>query len=114
MQRDLMEVLQESFDKRIIFPEKVYQASYRKIMGLQEELAALKAELAELRADKRRLDWLGNEYVFTEPFDMPTGGGDADVGWRLAQEHMGKKERVVLSEEFRDDLRQTIDKAMAK
>ena len=72
MQRDLMEVLQESFDKRIIFPEKVYQASYRKIMGLQEELAALKAELAELRADKARLDWLADKDNKIGNVSLPT------------------------------------------
>lgn len=41
---------------------------------------------------------------------MPTGAGDADVGWRITQYHEGGRE-VVVAEVFSDDLRAALDLA---
>lgn len=53
---------------------------------------------------------IASEYLTVEPFDMPTGQGDADVGWRVYQ-YQGFDKKL-LAEHFFDDLRAAIDAAM--
>jgi hypothetical protein len=60
------------------------------------------------------LDFIGSEYLDVSAFAMPTGAGDADVGWKLVQEHEGKKGRVEVACHYRDDLRAAIREAMQK
>jgi hypothetical protein len=60
--------------------------------------------------DSERLDFIAAEYLHVIPFDMPTGGGDADVGWRVLQSHQGKGD-VEIAAAHRDDLREAIDAA---
>jgi hypothetical protein len=58
------------------------------------------------------LDFIASEYLDVSAFAMPTGAGDADVGWKLVQEHEGKKGRVEVACHYRDDLRAAIREAM--
>lgn len=68
--------------------------------------------LTSVHPDTVLLDFIASEYLDVSPFAMPTGQGDADVGWQLHQEHEGKKGRVVVAYHYRDDLRAAIRKAM--
>jgi hypothetical protein len=63
-------------------------------------------------ADTILLDFIASEYLDVSAFTMPTGAGDADVGWKLVQEHEGKKGRVEVACHYRDDLRAAIREAM--
>lgn len=63
------------------------------------------------RRDSDRLDAIASEYLYVEPFDMPTGMGDADVGWRIRQDFGGTKGIAVVAEVYEDDLRAAIDAA---
>jgi hypothetical protein len=60
------------------------------------------------------LDFIASEYLDVSAFAMPTGAGDADVGWKLVQEHEGNKGRVEVACHYRDDLRAAIREAMQK
>ena len=65
-----------------------------------------------MREDAERLKHIANEYLTVEPFDMPTGQGDSDVGWRVFQWH--GTNRVTLGEIHKDDMRAAIDAARRK
>lgn len=62
--------------------------------------------------DKERLDWLQREACDLQCFDMATGQGDADIGWRVISHHMAKPYERAIGEAFKDDLRAAIDAAM--
>lgn len=63
--------------------------------------------------DKDRLDWLQSNSCDLVCFDMPTGQGDADIGWRVIGHHMSEPQERTIGEVFRDDPRAAIDAAMA-
>lgn len=63
--------------------------------------------------DGARLDWLAREYWRLDPFDMPTGAGDADVGWRVLQYHGDEPRERIVAEVYTDDPRAAIDAAIA-
>lgn len=69
-----------------------------------------KAEGAE-PADTKRLNWLRDNSCDLRCFDMPTGAGDADIGWRVIEHHMAKPHERVVGEAFEDDPRKAIDAA---
>ena len=84
---------------------------------VQNELAGdfafhLARTLAAAHPDTERLDALAANYWKLDPFNMPTGGDDADVGWRVIQYHMGKPQERTVAEVYRDDMRAAIDAAM--
>jgi hypothetical protein len=54
------------------------------------------------------LDLVASEYLHVVPFDMPTGAGDADVGWLAMQSHQGKTEAVELHRVWEDDVRKLL------
>ncbi len=70
-----------------------------------------KAEGSE-PADTKRLDWLRDNSCDLRCFDMPTGAGDADIGWRVIEHHMAKPHERVVGEAFEDDPRKAIDAAI--
>jgi hypothetical protein len=72
----------------------------------------VKDQTTSQRADTIMLDFIASEYLDVSAFAMPTGAGDADVGWKLVQEHEGKKGRVEVACHYRDDLRAAIREAM--
>lgn len=76
------------------------------------DLAMKHRDLAE--RDAVRLSFIQREYIKVEPTVLPTGGGDADVGWRLTDYYESDPQERVVAEIFRDDLREAIDAAIAK
>jgi hypothetical protein len=77
---------------------------------LREMVEALNAAIK----DHRRLEYIQNEYLCVEPFNIPTGQGDADVGWEVSQWHEGKPTPISLVTHYRDDVRAAIDETMNK
>lgn len=85
--------------------------------ALQSENARLRAELERVKGDaddRQRLDFIQREYIRVDSFDIPTGAGDADVGWRLTDFYMAEPHERIVAEVFRDDLRAAIDAARGK
>lgn len=74
-------------------------------------LSPTKAAVTSADVDETRLDFLASEYLHLVPFEMPTGGGDADVGWRVLQSHIGKGDVEIVAV-YADDPRRAIDNAM--
>lgn len=60
--------------------------------------------------DTEHLDFLSAEYLHLIPFEMPTGAGDADVGWKVLQSHQGRGD-VVIAEVYEDSPRKAIEAA---
>lgn len=78
---------------------------------------ATRAEAAEREAganakDAERLDAIAENYWKLDPFDRPTGGGDADVGWRVIQYHRGDPSERTVAKVYEDDPRSAIDAAI--
>jgi hypothetical protein len=69
---------------------------------------------AEDASDTALLNILADEYLDLRTFGMPTGQGDADVGWRVIQHHMGEPTERVVSEVYKDDPRSAIRAAIAR
>lgn len=61
--------------------------------------------------DTARLDAIASEYLHLVPFDMPTGAGDADVGWSVLQSTNAGD--VEIYRHYSDDPRGAIDAAIA-
>ena len=65
-----------------------------------------------LTDDTRRLDALAENSWDLRCFDMPTGAGDADIGWRVIEHHMAKPHERTVGEVYQDDPRKAIDRAI--
>lgn len=74
---------------------------------------ALAEQPAQRTDDTKRLNALAENSWDLRCFDMPTGAGDADIGWRVVEHHMVKPHKRTVAEVFRDDPRQAIDDAIA-
>ena len=57
--------------------------------------------------DTKRLNWLENEIVSIDTFEM-----DESFGWLFAQYYLGEKEPREIYRSFAEDLRKSIDEAM--
>jgi hypothetical protein len=88
----------------------LWSQSSKDIALAADALEAKERENAELRKDRDRIDTIAGEYLTLEAFEMPTGGGDADIGWRVLQNHCGEVKPRVMAEVFKDDFRAAIDK----
>jgi hypothetical protein len=62
--------------------------------------------------DTERLDFVAAEYMHLIPFDRPTGGGDADVGWMVLQSTQANGD-VEIARVYEDNVRAAIDGAMS-
>jgi hypothetical protein len=62
--------------------------------------------------DKVRLDFLAAESFDLRNFPVPTGGDDADIGWRVVGHWQAKPNERTIAEVFHDDPRAAIDAAM--
>jgi len=62
--------------------------------------------------DTKRLDAISSEYLVLAPFTMPTGQGDADIGWQCIRERADGTRHLV--EIQFDDARRAIDEATAE
>ncbi len=58
------------------------------------------------------LDKVRDESWGLVPFDMPTGGGDADVRWRVLEYHMAAPHERVVAEVYKDDPRAALEAAV--
>lgn len=67
----------------------------------------------DVTKDAERLAEIHKNYWKLEPFSMPTGAGDADVGWRVIEFHEAKPTERTVAEVFSDDPRKAIDSAIA-
>lgn len=85
---------------------------WRTNSALEEWFPLTADQLARAEADSKRIDYIAREYLEITPFDMPTGADDADVGWRIYEFHQSAPHKSLVAEEFRDDLRAAIDRAM--
>lgn len=65
-------------------------------------------------ADSKRLDAIASEYWRLDSFSMPTGYGDADVGWRVLGYFEGSPAERVIAEVYNDSPRAALDAAMAR
>lgn len=76
--------------------------------ALREDVQVSSSAIKEHAEMVDLLTWVEERKLKVDPFDMPTGQGDADVGWRISQyvqdrsKHAGG-ERVIY-EHFKDDL----------
>ena len=75
-----------------------------------DEIERLRAEVAGLREDAERLEFIQNEYLHIIPFAMPTGADDSEVGWQVHIEAMNPADGFRHTE-YRDNLRAAIDAA---
>jgi hypothetical protein len=62
--------------------------------------------------DAYLLDALRSNYWKLEPFEMPTGQGDADVGWRVTDYHESVPRERTVAEVFHDDPRAALAAAV--
>jgi len=83
------------------------------IEQIDQITAALEAAAPDVGEDTARLDWLQRESDDLRCFSIPTGGGDADVGWRVIGHYMADPQERVIAEVFHDSVRDAIDAAMA-
>jgi hypothetical protein len=86
----------------------------KELRGLHAAPAAVPVQPADSRSkrDAEMLDFIAAEYLDLVAFAMPTGAGDADVGWKLIKHHEGKKGAVEVGIAYRDDPREAISAAM--
>jgi hypothetical protein len=68
--------------------------------------------LDAITKDAERLNFISSEYIKIDPFSIPTGGDDADVGWCLSQYYMAKPNEREIHRHYNDDLRSAIDAAI--
>ena len=78
------------------------------------KLEALLRDRVTTSSDTALLNFIAAEYLELRSFGMPTGQGDADVGWRVIQHHMGEPTERVVSEVYKDDPRSAIRAAIAR
>jgi hypothetical protein len=76
-------------------------------------LAATVKAVPSKALDTKLLDALGNESWNLECFDMPTGGDDSDIGWRVVGHHMAEPIRRIVAEVYEDNPRAAIKVALA-
>lgn len=69
------------------------EASPSQLAGLCDpviDAAQQQEERREGRADTERMDFLENNPAKLECYDIPTGGDDVEIGWRVIEYHMSK------------------------
>ena len=69
-------------------------------------------EVERLREDAELLNALRENSWDLRSFDMPTGGGDADIGWRVVGHWMAEPRERVVAEVYIDDPRVAIRTAL--
>lgn len=81
------------------------------VASLSRELAEARAECERLREDEARLNAVRDNYWRLDCFQMPTGAGDADVGWKVIEYHMAAPTERVVAGVSEDNPRAAIDAA---
>lgn len=80
--------------------------------NLRTRAEKAEAALGKMRADTERLDELHLQSWDLRCFPIPTGGDDADIGWRVVGHWMAEPQERVVGEVFTDDPRAAIDAAI--
>lgn len=90
-------------------------------MGFGRTHDALRKVIHHLRSpaecqndDTMLIDTLRAESWDLRCFDMPTGGGDADIGWRVVGHWQAEPHERTVGEAFEDDPRAAIRDAIAR
>jgi hypothetical protein len=94
--------------------QKIRAKQAAKPTGSALPIAPPKPEASALRTDTERLDALQAESWDLRCFPIPTGGGDADIGWRCVGHWMADPQERIVGEVYRDDVRAAIDAALTK
>lgn len=103
-------------------PEEPWQITEWRKSGLSDNVIRyygdIRAFALRMKAEADLLRAIGKNYWMIDPVDHPTGGGDADVGWRVCQYVSGKSGPQTIAEVFEDDpaaaIRAAIDKERGK
>jgi hypothetical protein len=77
-----------------------------------DRITSLQDRIAQLEEDKVRLDHLQNESLDLCCFDIPTGGGDADIGWKVIGHYQAEPQEREMGVVWHDDCRVAIDRAL--
>jgi hypothetical protein len=88
------------------------QRSRLLLAALQAERDALRSALEQRDGDAERLDAIASNYWKVDSFEMPTGQGDADVGWKISAYFQAEPRERVVAQVWHDDLRAAIDAAI--
>ena len=79
-----------------------------------DERDALREERDRMREDADLVGALRDNSWDLRCFDIPTGGGDADIGWRVIGHYMAAPNERVIAEVHTDDPKAAILKAIAR
>jgi hypothetical protein len=86
--------------------------------GWRDQIEPLYAHPAAAKepgvTDKALLDFIASEYCDLRCFDIPTGAGDGDVGWRVIKHYVAKPHERTVGEVYRDDPRAALAAALAQ
>ncbi|KAB2783719.1 hypothetical protein [Brucella anthropi] len=81
-------------------------------LALNSRIEDLEAELATAKLDGNLLDALQHQSWDLHCFDIPTGGDDADIGWRIVGHWQAKPHERTIAEVYNDDPRAAIRAAI--
>jgi len=95
----------DSYELRECEIENVYD------QAALEDVAPMLAS-ARVPEDTLRLDAIKENSWDLMCFEMPTGAGDADIGWRVMEHYRADPELREVSVEYSDDPRKAIDSAV--
>lgn len=104
----------ELLAKALIAKNDALEAELERQKKLIADSAEAVRENVTFRRDGERLNLLGRKCIGLVPYDIPTGSGDADVGWKLLQWNIGEKEPRVLAQVNSEDPRDVIDELLTQ
>lgn len=95
---------------------RVFVQSVRRMLGHwrtdADTIEAQRAEIERLRVDEWLLNVLRDECWDLRSFSIPTGGGDADVGWRVIGHWQAEPHERTIAEAYDSDPRVAIRAAL--
>jgi hypothetical protein len=100
-----------ALDKRAKFAA---QADYEhRIRSALSQPHPADERVVEVLDDTKRFDKLRDESWDLRCFDIPTGGDDYDIGWRVVGHWMAEPRERTIAEVYHDDPRAAIDEAIS-
>lgn len=95
-------------------PISLEKADPASLLSTAEVIISALAKEESRPADTIRLDALAAESWDLRSFNMPTGGDDADIGWRVIGHYMAEPKERIMGEAFTDNPRAAIDDALLR
>jgi hypothetical protein len=89
--------------ERLAAAQEPLDAEFAKALFDNREALYATDEDAKTTAETDLISALGENYWDLRCFSLPTGQGDADVGWRVIEHHMAKPHERVVAEVYIDD-----------